>query len=141
MTRIFHWFFIWKMDPMSGCDTPILVFTLPPRDSTLQYKRCVLLWNNYLYIIIFDKTYLGLHTFGFKQRTIYLTMRIPKLTVLFADLFNQNISKILDEINLKHANWKFENYHFTLNKFKQFLYTEARGRNNGSKSTVQIKLA
>ena len=28
------------MDPMSGCDTR-LVFTLPPRDSTLQYKRCV----------------------------------------------------------------------------------------------------
>ena len=29
-----------------------LVFTLQPRDSTLQYKRCVHLWNNYLYIII-----------------------------------------------------------------------------------------
>ena len=24
-----------------------LVFTLPPRDSTLQYKRCVLFWNNF----------------------------------------------------------------------------------------------
>ena len=29
-------FFIWKMDPMSGFDIR-LVFTLPPRDSTLQY--------------------------------------------------------------------------------------------------------
>ena len=47
MTRIFHWFFIWKMDPMSGCDTPTLVFTLEPKDSTLQYKKCVHLWNNF----------------------------------------------------------------------------------------------
>ena len=26
------------------------MFTLPPRDSTLQYKRCVQLWNNSPYI-------------------------------------------------------------------------------------------
>ena len=39
-------FFKWKMDPMSGCNIR-LVFTLPPRDSTLQYKRCVHLWNNF----------------------------------------------------------------------------------------------
>ena len=49
MTRIFHWFFMWNIDPMSGCDIR-LVFTLPPRDSTLQYKRCVQLWNNFPYI-------------------------------------------------------------------------------------------
>ena len=49
MTRIFHWFFMWKIDPMSGCDIR-LVFTLSPRDSTLQYKRCVQLWNNFPYI-------------------------------------------------------------------------------------------
>ena len=46
MTRIFHWFFMWKMDPMSGCDIR-LVFTLPPRDSTLQYKKYVHFWNNF----------------------------------------------------------------------------------------------
>ena len=46
LTRIFHWFFMWKMDPMSGLDIR-LVFTLPPRDSTLQYKRCEHLWNNF----------------------------------------------------------------------------------------------
>ena len=47
MTRIFHWFFfMFKMDPMSGFDIR-LVFTLPPRDSTLQYKRCVHFWNNF----------------------------------------------------------------------------------------------
>ena len=45
MTRIFHWFFMWKMDPIR------LVFILPPRDSTLQYKRCVHLWNNFPCII------------------------------------------------------------------------------------------
>ena len=49
MTRIFHWLFMWKMDPMSGFDIR-LKFTLPPRDSTLQYKRCLLLWNNFLCI-------------------------------------------------------------------------------------------
>jgi len=43
-------FFMWKMDPMSGCDIR-LVFTLPPRDCTLQYKRCVHLWNNFPCII------------------------------------------------------------------------------------------
>ena len=38
------------MDPISCCDIR-LVFTLPPRDSTLQYKRCVHLWNNFPCII------------------------------------------------------------------------------------------
>jgi len=41
---------MWKMDPMSGCDIR-LVFTLPHRDSTLQYKIWVHLWNNFPYII------------------------------------------------------------------------------------------
>ena len=38
--------FMWKMDPMSGFDIR-LVFTLAPRDSTLQYTRCVHFWNNF----------------------------------------------------------------------------------------------
>ena len=38
MTRIFHWFLMWKMDHMSGCVNR-LVFTLLPKDSTLQYKN------------------------------------------------------------------------------------------------------
>ena len=38
--------FLWKMDPMSSFDIR-LVFTLAPRDSTLQYKRCVHFWNNF----------------------------------------------------------------------------------------------
>ena len=42
--------FMWKMDLMSGCDIR-LVFTLPPRDSTLHYKRCVHLWNKFPCII------------------------------------------------------------------------------------------
>ena len=46
MTRIFHWLFMWKMDPMSGFHIR-LVFTLPLSDSTLQYERCVHLWNNF----------------------------------------------------------------------------------------------
>ena len=38
MTRIFHWLFMWKMNPMSGFDIR-LVFTWTP--------RCVHLWNNF----------------------------------------------------------------------------------------------
>ena len=44
------------MDPMSGCDIR-LVFTFPPRDSTLQYKRCVLLWNDFCCIITLAQTF------------------------------------------------------------------------------------
>ena len=46
-------FFMWKMDHMSGFDI-CLVFTLPPRDSTLQYKRCVHFWNNFPFITSLD---------------------------------------------------------------------------------------
>ena len=35
------------MDPMSGCDTPTLVFILEPKDSTLQYKKFVHHWNDF----------------------------------------------------------------------------------------------
>ena len=38
MTRIIHRLFFVKIDSMSGCDTR-LVFTFPPKDSTLQYKN------------------------------------------------------------------------------------------------------
>ena len=60
MTRIFHWLFMGKMDPMSGFDIR-LVFTLPPRDSTLQYKRCVHLWNNFPCIKSLTKFIIHLH--------------------------------------------------------------------------------
>ena len=55
MTRIFHWFFMGKMDLKSGFDIR-LVFTLPPRDSTLQYKRCVHIWKNFPCIITLSLT-------------------------------------------------------------------------------------
>ena len=38
--------FMWMMDPMSGFDIR-LVFTLVPRNSTLQYLRCVHFWNGF----------------------------------------------------------------------------------------------
>ena len=47
-------FSMWKMDPVSGFDIR-LVFTLPPSDSTLQYKRCVHFWNNFPCIITLEK--------------------------------------------------------------------------------------
>ena len=37
------------MDPMLGFHIR-LVFKLPPRDSTLQQKRCVHIWNNFPWI-------------------------------------------------------------------------------------------
>ena len=46
MTKYFIDFFMWKMDPISGCNI-CLVFTFPPSDRTLQYKRCVHFWNNF----------------------------------------------------------------------------------------------
>ena len=46
-------FFMWKMDPMAGFDIRLL-FTLPPRDSTLQFKRCVHFWNNFPCITFLD---------------------------------------------------------------------------------------
>ena len=50
-------FFMWKMDPMSGCNIR-LVFTLAPRDSTLQYKRWIYFWNNFPCITFLSKYYL-----------------------------------------------------------------------------------
>ena len=38
-----------KMDSMSGCNIR-LVITFPPKDSTLQYKKCVHFLNNFLCI-------------------------------------------------------------------------------------------
>ena len=42
-------FFMWKWIP---CQAATSVLCLPPRYSTLQYKRCVHLWNNFSCIII-----------------------------------------------------------------------------------------
>ena len=43
-------FYVKDMDPMSGFDIR-LVFALAPRDSKLQYKRWVHLWNNFPCIV------------------------------------------------------------------------------------------
>ena len=66
-------FFMWKMDPipMSGCNIR-LVFTLPPRDSTLQYKRCVHFWNNFPCITSLGCShkkpkYIFLYCYGYKD--------------------------------------------------------------------------
>ena len=54
------------MDSMSGCDIR-LVFTFPPKDSTLQYKKCVHLWNNFPCI----STLLEIISFSKLQTSIY----------------------------------------------------------------------
>ncbi len=53
MVPLWIWSAIYSIlyDPMSGYNIR-LVFTLPPRDSTLQYKRCIHFWNNFLCITV-----------------------------------------------------------------------------------------
>ena len=69
-------FLMWKMDPMSGFDIR-LVFILPPRDSTLQYKRCVHFWNNFPCITSLLETFPILFTclciicLGFQRKWFY----------------------------------------------------------------------
>ena len=43
------------MDSMSGCDIR-LVFTFSPKDSVLQYKKCVRFLNNFPCISNLDTT-------------------------------------------------------------------------------------
>ena len=92
-------FFMWKMDPMSGFGIR-LVFTLPPRDSTLQYKRCVHFWNNFPCIapllcpvcIIF-KNPVFLHnnfiiTYEILLMVLYLIIQTSKIKPQFRGLHN-----------------------------------------------------
>ena len=75
--KFFIDFFMWKMDPMSGFDIR-LVFTLPPRDSTMQYKRCVHLWNNFPCII----TLFLVHTNVWRVK-YYLTLYLKSFMLLY----------------------------------------------------------
>jgi len=73
-----------KMDPMSGCDNR-LVFTLPPRDITLKYKRCVHLWNNFPSIWI-------LWTLNMKYHEIPInTSKSNYFTTFFFQFYQKNI--------------------------------------------------
>ena len=47
MTRIFHWLFMWKMDPLSVFDMSVLCLHYPPVTVHCSAKRCVHLWNNF----------------------------------------------------------------------------------------------
>ena len=74
--------FLWKMDSMSGFDIR-LVFTLPPRDSTLEYKRCVHLWNNFPYIIsLEDITFLSAKNYFFLK-----TFKTPFIKIILFSKF------------------------------------------------------
>ena len=64
-------FLMLKMDPMSGCNIR-LVFTLPPRDSTQQYKRCVHFWNNFLCI---TSLFLPIRRLGSQSEVAYNIFR------------------------------------------------------------------
>ena len=87
------------MDSMSGCDIR-LVFTFPPKDSTLQYKKCVHLWNNFPCIstLVYTK---NMKMFKHLQKQERYTLRKNKVTgkkltdlniEFYEDLFQQNVS-------------------------------------------------
>ena len=76
-----------KMDSMSDCDIR-LVFTFPPKDSTLQYKKCVLHWNNFPCISTLDKIqhlYISIFSLPLIRQTksFLFCLSHGKLTVLF----------------------------------------------------------
>ena len=83
------------MDPMSGSDIRFL-FTLKPR-STLQYEKCIHLWNNYIYI-------LSLWTVRYTQYSVHVSAKrmvksewIPVELMIFYYLFSR-VSKIIEII-------------------------------------------
>ena len=73
MTRIFHWLFLWKW--ISRQAVTSVLFTFPPKDNTLQYKKCVHLRNNFPCIstLVWIKHYL----FLFIKSKIVFKGRIP----------------------------------------------------------------
>ena len=48
MTRIFHRLFVWKWIPFQAVTSMSCIY-FSPKDSTLQYKTCVHLWNNFVF--------------------------------------------------------------------------------------------
>ena len=73
-----------KMDSMSGFEIR-LVFTFPPKDTTLQYKKCVHLWNNFpcistLWAIIFEHVKLN-------GGTLEITATVPFMGKMITPFF------------------------------------------------------
>ena len=93
---------MWKMDPMSGFDIR-LVFTLPPRESTQQYKRCVHFWNNFPCIT----SLLG---------ATFITLKIKPSTKLLGVFI---LWKTGFHLRLKPARWNY--WHLKLQAYKRFL--------------------
>ena len=117
MTRIFHGIFLGKMDPLSGFNIR-LVFTLPPRDSTLQYKRCVHLWINFFCTITLIGVTLYTHmseVFTTKPQRIHFS---PE--VLFFQLQNPALPFLLRQlqptISCLHSSQKLKYTLLNINK-------------------------
>ena len=79
---------------MSGFDIR-LMFTLPPRDSPLQYKRCVHLWNNFPCITTFVEPLSLVHWFKMKRNDSTQSLTIAGYSlILVSDRFNSKSSNI-----------------------------------------------
>ena len=104
---------MWKMGPMSGFDI-CLVFTLPPRDSTLQYKRytseitflalqpCLILSFSFctcksLYLVIIVKrSFATFHDIRKTENNFLLHFLIPRVKFRLQPNFSlDNLSKLL----------------------------------------------
>ena len=77
------------MDPMSGFDI-CLMFTLPPRDSILQYKKCIHLSNNFPCIITLDATVNNQFNLNYFMCSSLLSLR--KILNKPWNMFNQKMN-------------------------------------------------
>ena len=103
---------MWNMDPMTGFDIR-LVFTLPPRDRTLQYKRCVHFWNNFSCLTILVCGHVMSHKkFGpdrFSHFDVYWiqTNRHPPKHPDKPNFYIDSLKKILKETEVFSTNANF----------------------------------
>ena len=127
MTRIFHTLFLKKNYSMPGCDIR-LVFTFPPKDSTLQYKKCVHLWNNFPCITSLAETIFIIGGCGDIDATCRMVELQPRLQIQWEMMWVHKELKISREYSAYHQrytwsviNFKFHNnviFRFTTYKFR-----------------------
>ena len=82
-----------------------LVFTLPPRDSTLQYKRCAHLWNNFPCIITLDRT--NLKRMRINDNLKFVNIIIWRLNLVFFS-YKKSSEGLNNDLKIKLENVKMK---------------------------------
>ena len=99
---------------MSGCDIR-LVFTFPPKDSTLQYKKCVHLYNIFPYISTL--TFYVIFSLGcYMQYIINWTLQTCNLSLICVSLILVKLVKFSLLLSCLH------NISYSIS-FQSFLFT------------------